>query len=673
MEQSSQSNLTIHEDGNGIVESQEMDHNQSQIAVNLSDITTNHETTDIVDCMIDTDDERDEVAMKELTAIAGNSYYEPSAYSVWKPEEQELSENQEETKKPIFDQAEPDGSMVLQAQYYLEKAQESKLGKYRTIREVDRAERFGNPLVIKTRGIDEADTISNDEVLSKLFPMRKPKDAGAGIISGVKNVAKGVMLGATSLVLCPVVGGHQHGVGGFFKGMAAGLLGAVALPVAGIGVAGYQITRGIINTPNAICQRYNGKKWNKQHGEWRDNWYSLDDELKEVTEAVQRQADVVRTKTEAAQSARINNGETRKVADTEFYEILNVQPTATQAEIKRQYYQLAKQYHPDKTGDATSAEKFMKLGEAYQVLGDVSRRKMYDEHGKAACEEMPILDSSLFFMVLFGSDKLEPYIGKLRMALYMELDLQNRNYSPTEKDFEVAQWEREVKLAFNLKDLVRPYVCGELEKWYADILSSANELCVNPFAVELVYTIGWTYENIANRYIWKWNTFLGLGGNVAKVQEKSKMMRKGLKTMTSLLKTAIAERSAERAAARTGEKQSMLNEEYMKQTSENTLAIVMDAMLHICLMDVHLSVKKAAKRLLEDMAVDEQWRRKRAEGLGLMGRAFKIAAETARKRLAENNQPFDMYNMFVRAAHEQEQQKGQSTVHHVYRSDDTFF
>jgi hypothetical protein len=65
----------------------------------------------------------------------------------------------------------------------------------------------------------------------------------------------------------------------------------------------------------------------------------------------------------------------RKESDT-HYDILGVAKFATQDEIKRKYRHLAKIYHPDSpTG---SEEKFIKLQEAYSILGDLSKRTAYD-------------------------------------------------------------------------------------------------------------------------------------------------------------------------------------------------------------------------------------------------------------------------------------------------------
>lgn len=66
----------------------------------------------------------------------------------------------------------------------------------------------------------------------------------------------------------------------------------------------------------------------------------------------------------------------------DYYEILSVERTADGDEIKRAYRRLALKYHPDRNpGDTEAETKFKECAEAYEVLSDDSKRKLYDQFG----------------------------------------------------------------------------------------------------------------------------------------------------------------------------------------------------------------------------------------------------------------------------------------------------
>ena len=66
----------------------------------------------------------------------------------------------------------------------------------------------------------------------------------------------------------------------------------------------------------------------------------------------------------------------------DYYQTLKVPRTATEAEIKKSFRQLAREFHPDVAKDKKRAEeKFKEINEAYEVLGDPDKRKKYDELG----------------------------------------------------------------------------------------------------------------------------------------------------------------------------------------------------------------------------------------------------------------------------------------------------
>jgi len=70
------------------------------------------------------------------------------------------------------------------------------------------------------------------------------------------------------------------------------------------------------------------------------------------------------------------------VAETEYYDRLGVSPTATAEQIRKAYRPLAHKYHPDRNDDPGAADMFKGINEAYEVLSDPEKRKIYDQYGK---------------------------------------------------------------------------------------------------------------------------------------------------------------------------------------------------------------------------------------------------------------------------------------------------
>ena len=93
---------------------------------------------------------------------------------------------------------------------------------------------------------------------------------------------------------------------------------------------------------------------------------------------------------------------------TDYYEVLGVAKNADDEVLKKAYRKLAMQYHPDRNlGDEQAEVKFREVQEAFEVLRDGEKRRIYDRYGHAGLEQMggsrPSGDARSFFDSIFGS------------------------------------------------------------------------------------------------------------------------------------------------------------------------------------------------------------------------------------------------------------------------------
>ena len=76
----------------------------------------------------------------------------------------------------------------------------------------------------------------------------------------------------------------------------------------------------------------------------------------------------------------------------DYYEVLGISKKASSEEIKKEFRKLALKFHPDRNDSPNATEKFKEIGEAYEVLSNPEKRRIYDQYGHAGLTGSPFTD-----------------------------------------------------------------------------------------------------------------------------------------------------------------------------------------------------------------------------------------------------------------------------------------
>jgi len=302
---------------------------------------------------------------------------------------------------------------------------------------------------------------------------------------------------------------------------------------------------------------------------------------------------------------------TQLQSNLDYYQILEIEKTATQSEIKKAYFRLAKIHHPDRSKN-NSSERFKQISEAYQILSSPKDRAFYDKHGVSP-SNADFLDPHTLFQQMFGGTKFAHIFGELSI-----LDTEAQQSGQVQQS---AQ-EKIVPLVVALLNKIKTLEEEGPARFRLSVTQEALDLMDAPGGRELVGLVGYVYAQESRQFLG------GFGGFWAQIEERSHRFGAKFSAIRSVVK-------AQMAAERIEQGKSVDKEADEKIAMESGLAMLWK----VGKLEIEDTLRAVCETVLGDKAVTKEEKRKRAEAIGVIGEIFgKMAKEEGKGRKEEKGE-----------------------------------
>jgi len=287
---------------------------------------------------------------------------------------------------------------------------------------------------------------------------------------------------------------------------------------------------------------------------------------------------------------------------------------------------------------------FKLVSEAYNVLMDEEKRKIYDKHGRKAVMEMGsggMMDATMMIRMMFGGDMFEDLIGELSLIAMMSMseeDMMDKTEEEIRNMIEIKEVVKISKIEANILAKISAYVAGN-DKGFASQLQDIADKLEAPGGIAILAAIGWVFVSEAKKNLGR---FLGIEGKIAGIQETSH----DISTTFSLVSSAVKLQAAHERSEKSG-----------MATEQDEAAMMthgLDTMWKIGKQEIEKTVRTACKMLLKD----KNTRKKRAQAIKDLGDLYKKESLRVKKEKGmEKGTFFD----FVQKAQADEEKETNTT------------